>query len=329
MDLTRRRWLSRGAAGALAWTAASPAARAQETFPDRPIHLVIPFPPGGPTDLFGRLVAGKLGDVLAQQIVVDNRPGAAGIIACEAVAKSRPDGYTLLFGTAATHGINASLYRKLPYHPLRDFSPVAFVGVVPSVLLVPPTMPATLREFLDELRAHPGKYTYGSSGSGTTNHLAGEMLNAAARVQARHVPYKGSAPAMQDLLGGQIDFMFETFGVAMPHLQSGRLRAVAVAWKRRSTAAPDVPTFGEAGLEGFEASTWNVVMAPAGTPAPIVARLNGAVNEVMRDAGVKERLVKLGIAGVDDSTPQSTADTIASEIERWGKAVAASGARAD
>lgn len=321
------------AAGALGLASCLPGvmgdALAQERFPDRPLRLVIPFPPGGPTDLFGRLLAGRMSEVLGQQVVIDNKPGAAGIIGSEFVARARPDGYTLLFGTAATHAINATLYRKLSYHPIKDFESVAFVGVVPAVLLVHPSMPGNWNELLDLLKANPGRYSYGSAGNGTTNHLAGEMLKAATGVQMTHVPYKGSNPAMQDVLGGQIQMLFETFGTAVPHLQSGKLRAVAVAANKRSTAAPDVPTFAQAGLPGFEASTWNVVMAPAGTPAPLVERLNLAVNESLRDGGVRERLLKLGILAVEDSTPASTAQHIQREIDRWAKAVELSGAKID
>lgn len=304
-------------------------AGAQEKFPEREVRLVIPFPPGGPTDLFGRLLGERLTDVLGQTVVIENKPGASGIIASEFVARAKPDGYTLVFGTAATHAVNATLYRKLPYHPLKDFEAVAFVGVVPAVLLVHPSLPSAWPELLALLKANPGKYTYGSAGNGTTNHLGGEMLKAEAGVKMLHVAYKGSGPAMQDVLGGQIHMMFETFGTALPHIKAGRLRAVAVAAEKRSTAAPDVPTFAEVGLPNLGVSTWNVVMAPSGTPADVVRRLNQAVNESLRDPALGERLVKLGIVAVSDSTPASTAQTIQLEIDKWAKAVELAGVKLD
>lgn len=304
-------------------------AGAQERYPSRPVKLVVPFPPGGPTDVFGRLVAAKLSGVVGQQVVVDNRPGASGIVGTEHVAKSQPDGYTLLFGTAATHAINVKLYKNLPYDPLKDFELIAFVGVVPQVLLVHPSLPGDLKELLALLKANPRKYTYGSAGSGTTTHLSMELLKSAANVSALHVPYKGSGPALNDVIGGQIHFMFESFGTALQHIKSGRLKAVAVANKQRSTAAPEVPTFEEAGLPGFEAATWNIVAAPAGTPTAIVERLNRATNEVMRDPEIKKRLFGIGIQGVDDSTPATTVETVRREMLKWAKAVEISGAKID
>ncbi|MGE0802908.1 MAG: Bug family tripartite tricarboxylate transporter substrate binding protein [Lautropia sp.] len=325
MSCTRREYLARGLAGATALVCAG--ARAQ-AFPDRPLRMVVPFPPGGPTDIFGRIIAAKLSAHLGQQVVVHNRPGAGSILGTDFVAKSRPDGYTILFGTAA-HAINASLYKKLPYDSLGDFDPIALVGVVPLVLLAPPRMPDNLKDFVVQIRASPDRYTFASSGVGTVNHLAGEMLNAAEGLKARHIPYKGAAPALQGLLGGEVSFMFETFGTALPHLQSGKLRAIAVAWNKRSSAAAEVPTFTEAGMPGFQAATWNTVSAPAGTPAPVVARLNAAINEVMRESSVTEQMFKLGIAAVDDSTPQSCREMIAAEIKRWAAAVQSSGATAE
>ena len=199
----------------VALCAAASGVAAQKIYPDRAIRLVVPFPPGGPTDVFGRIVASRLSDLLGQQVVVDNKAGASGIVGTELVARSRPDGYTLLFGTAATHAINLALYSKLPYDAVRDFDPVAFVGVVPQVLLVHPSMPATLDELLSLLRKNPGKYTYASAGNGTTTHLTGELLKSAAGISVLHVPYKGSAPALQDVMGGQVNFMFESFGTSL------------------------------------------------------------------------------------------------------------------
>ena len=303
-------------------------AAAQGRYPDRPIRLVIPFAPGGETDIFSRAIAARLGEVLGQQIVLENRAGATGIVGTDFVAKSRADGYTLIFGTAATHALNLAVFKSLPYHPLRDFEPIAFVGSVPLVLFAHPSMPATLKEFIALLKANPGKYSYGAAGS-STSHLGVELLKAGAGVSAVHVPYKGTGPALQDTVGGQVQFMGGSIGVGLPMVQAGRLRAIAVMARQRMAAAPDVPTFAEAGMPDFEVGTWNVVMAPLGTPRPIVERINAALNEVLRDPGIRERLTKLGITPVDDSTPASTADTITREIAKWAKAFELAGGKAE
>ncbi len=301
-------------------------AAAQGRYPDRPIRLVIPFAPGGETDIFSRAIAPRLADVLGQQVVLENRAGATGIVGSEYVAKAKPDGYTLIFGTAATHALNLAVFKTLPYHPLRDFEPIAFVGSVPLVLFVHPSLPATLKEFIALLKANPGKYSYGAAGS-STSHLGIELLKAGAGVSAVHIPYKGTGPALQDTVGGQVQFMGGSIGVGLPMVQAGRLRAVAVMAKQRMAAAPDVPTFAEAGMADFEVGTWNVVMAPLGTPKPIVERVNAALNETLRDPGIRERLTKLGITPVDDSTPASTADTVTREIAKWAKAFELAGGK--
>jgi tripartite-type tricarboxylate transporter receptor subunit TctC len=300
-------------------------ANAESGFPERPIRMVIPFAPGGETDIFARAISDKLGSVLGQPVIVDNRPGATGIVACSLVAKSPPDGYTLIFGTAATHALNLSVFKSLPYHPLRDFEPVAFVGSVPLVLFVHPTMPSTLKDFVALLKANPGKYSYGAAGS-STSHLGVELFKNAAGVSALHVPYKGTGPALQDTIAGHVQFMAGSIGVGLPMVREGRLNALGVMSRERLTAAPDVPTFTEAGMPGFDVGTWNVVMAPAGTPAPVVRRLNGALNQVLHDPDTRKRLAAAGISPVDDSTPASTADTISREIERWSEAFRLSGA---
>ena len=303
-------------------------ASAQGRYPDRPIRLVIPFAPGGETDIFSRAIAVRLGEVLGQQIVLENRAGATGIVGTDFVAKSRADGYTLIFGTAATHALNLSVFKTLPYHPLRDFEPIAFIGSVPLVLFAHPSMPATLKEFIALLKANPGKYSYGAAGS-STSHLGVELLKAGAGVSAVHVPYKGTGPALQDTIGGQVQFMGGSIGVGWPMVQAGRLRAIAVMARARMAAAPEVPTFAEAGMADFEVGTWNVVMAPLGTPKAIVERVNAALNEVLRDPGIRERLTRLGITPVDDSTPASTADTVTREIAKWAKAFELAGGKAE
>ena len=300
-------------------------ASAQEDFPSKPVRMVVPFAPGGETDIFCRAIAQRLGEVLGQNIVVDNRAGATGIVGSEHVARSAPDGYTLIFGTAATHALNVAVFKTLPYHPLRDFEPVAFVGSVPLVVFTHPSMPSNLKEFIAELKANPGKYSYGAAGS-STSHLGIELLKNAAGFNAVHVPYKGTGPALQDTVSGQVQFMGGSIGVGLPMLQAGRVHALGVMGRQRMSSAPNVPTFAEAGMP-MEVGTWNVVMAPRGTPRPVVDRLNAAINKVLGEAPIRAKLDTYGITPVADSTPASTAAHIQREIVRWGEAFKLSGAQ--
>lgn len=298
-------------------------------YPDKPVRLVVPFPPGGPTDVFARVLSAGLAEELGQQILIDNKAGAGGTVGTDLVAKAKPDGYTLLFGTAATHGINVSLYETLPYDPLKDFELIALTGLVPMVLLVPPDQPRTLKELVAKLKAEPGKATYASSGNGTTNHLAGELFKSRAGVDAVHVPYRGSGPALQDLMGGRLTFMFDSFGTSLEQIKAGKLYAVAIMADKRSQARPDVPTTAEAGLADFVGGTWNVVAAPAGTPREIVDRLNAAINKALVGETVADRLRQLGIEAVTDSTPVSTRAFVAAEIAKWRDVVRATGMKVD
>ena len=300
-------------------------ASAQEDFPSKPIRMVVPFAPGGETDIFCRAITQRLGEVLGQNIIVDNRAGATGIVGSEHVARSAPDGYTLIFGTAATHALNVAVFKTLPYHPLRDFEPVAFVGSVPLVVFTHPSMPSNLKEFIAELKANPGKYSYGAAGS-STSHLGIELLKNAAGFNAVHVPYKGTGPALQDTVSGQVQFMGGSIGVGLPMLQAGRVHALGVMGRQRMSSAPNVPTFAEAGMP-MEVGTWNVVMAPRGTPRPVVDRLNAAINKVLGEAPIRAKLDTYGITPVADSTPASTAAHIHREIVRWGEAFKLSGAQ--
>ena len=300
-------------------------ASAQEDFPSKPVRMVVPFAPGGETDIFCRAIAQRLGEVLGQNIVVDNRAGATGIVGSEHVARSAPDGYTLIFGTAATHALNVAVFKTLPYHPLRDFEPVAFVGSVPLVVFTHPSMPSNLKEFIAELKANPGKYSYGAAGS-STSHLGIELLKNAAGFNAVHVPYKGTGPALQDTVSGQVQFMGGSIGVGLPMLQAGRVHALGVMGRQRMSSAPNVPTFAEAGMP-MEVGTWNVVMAPRGTPRPVIDRLNAAINKVLGEAPIRAKLDTYGITPVADSTPASTAAHIQREIVRWGEAFKLSGAQ--
>jgi tripartite-type tricarboxylate transporter receptor subunit TctC len=262
--------------------------------------------------------------VLKQPIVVVNKPGATGVVASDFVAHSKPDGYTLLFGTAATHALNVSVFRKLPYDPQKDFEPIAFVGSVPLVLLAHPSMPANARDFIALLKEHPDKYFYGSAGV-STSYLGIELFKSAAGVSARHVPYKGTGEAIQGLVGGQVQFIGGSVGTSLPLVRAGKLRALAVMSTKRLAAAPDIPTIGEAAGLPLELGTWNVVVAPAGTPKPVVDRLNAALNEVLARPAVIERLSRLGINPVADSTPVSTAQVITAEIAKWRGAFSLAG----
>lgn len=302
---------------------------ARADYPERTLRLVVPFPPGGPTDIFARLIAQALTTTLGQQVIVDNKGGAGGNVGTEIVAKSKADGYTLLFGTAATHGINVSLYRRLPYDPVKDFEAIALVGLVPQVLLAAPDQPGTVRGLIDRLRAEPGKWSYGSAGNGTTNHLSGELFKKLVGVDVTHVPYRGTGPAMQDLMAGRLAFMFGSFGPASEYIKGGQMRALAVCADRRSAVAPDVPTLAEAGLPGLEAGTWNVVVAPAGTPREIVDRLNRDINLALKQPEMAARLRQLNMEPADDLTPARVKAFIESEIVKWRAVVELSGARID
>ncbi|MFZ5782579.1 MAG: Bug family tripartite tricarboxylate transporter substrate binding protein [Pseudomonadota bacterium] len=327
MRSTRRALVAGAAALLLSRTGAM--ADGGDGYPDKPVRLVVPFPPGGPTDVFARVLAVGLGEQLGQQVVIENKAGAGGNVGTDLVAKAKPDGYTLLFGTAATHGINVSLYKSLPYDPLKDFELVALAGLVPMVLLVPPDQPRTLEALVAKLKAQPGKWSYASSGNGTTNHLAGELFKTRAGLDVVHVPYRGSGPALQDLMAGRVAFMFDSFGTSLEQIQAGKLYAVAIMADRRSQVRPDVPTTAEAGLADFVAGTWNVVAAPAGTPKAIVDQLNVAVNKALKTPAVADRLQKLGIEAVTDSTPASARAFVTAEIAKWRKAIDIAGAKVD
>lgn len=304
-------------------------APAMAQYPDKPVKLVVPFPPGGPTDVFARVLSAALSEQLGKQVLIENKGGAGGTVGTDLVAKAKPDGYTLLFGTAATHGINVSLYDQLPYDPLKDFELVALAGLVPMVLLVSLEQPRTLPELIAKLKADKGKSSYASSGNGTTNHLAGELFKTRAGIEATHVPYRGSGPALQDLMGGRVTFMFDSFGTSLEQIKAGKLYAVVIMADKRSQARPDVPTAAEAGLADFVGGTWNIVAVPAGTPKPIVDRLNTAVNKALASAAVAERLQQLGIEAVTDSTPASTRAFVTAEIAKWRDVIGVAGAKVD
>ena len=321
-SLLRRFALGASLALVAAWASA-------QTYPVKPIRIVVPFPPGGATDILARDVAQKLTEAWGQQVIVDNRPGAGGNIGSELVAHSAPDGYTLEMGTVGTHAINASLYAKMPYDHVKDFAPVILVAGVPNVLVVNNAVPAnSVAELIAYAKANPGKLNFASSGNGTSIHLSGELFKVMAGVQMTHIPYKGSAPALQDLLGGQVQLMFDNLPPSLPQIKAGKVRALAVTSLTRAPALPDVPTVAESGLPGFEASSWFGILAPAGTPPAIVAKLNAEIAKWLATPEAKEKLAKQG-ANAAGGTPEDFAKHIAAETAKWAKVVKDSGAKID
>ena len=307
----------------------APSALAQAPFPTKPVRLVVPFPAGGTTDILARAAAQKLSETLGQQVIVDNRPGAGGNIGAELVAKAQADGYTLLMGTVGTHAINPSLYAKMPYDHVKDFAPVILVAGVPNVLVVNPDLPfKTVADVVAYAKANPGKLNFASSGSGTSIHLSGELFKVMAGVQMTHVPYKGSAPALTDLIGGQVQLMFDNLPSALPQIKGGKLRAVAVTSTTRAAALPDVPTVAESGLPGFESSSWFGILAPAGTPKDIIAKINTDVQKWLSTPEAKEKLLGQG-ANAAGGSPEDFAKHIQAETAKWAKVVKESGAKVD
>lgn len=306
-------------------------ALAQPSYPSRSIRLIVPFPAGGPTDVFARQYAARMSGILGQQMVVENKPGAAGAIGSAEAARAPADGYTLLFGTASTHGLYNLLTKSPQYDSLKDFAPIAIVGSAPAVIVVNAAQPADLKGLVNSVKANPGKLQYGSPGTGTFLHLTGEMFKVdAGKLDIPHIPYKGSAPAMNDLLGNQIGMVVDTLGTSLSQHRSGKVRILAVATPQRSSLAPDIPTVDEAlGTKGFEAGLWNVVAAPAGTPADIVETLHKATSKAMADSAFQQQLAAIGIDAVTNSDPASARAFIMNERERFRPVVEASGAKTD
>ncbi len=296
-------------------------AAAAETYPTKPVRFIIPFTPGGNTDVLGRLLGVKLTEAFGQQVVIDNRPGAGGTVGVEQAAKATPDGYTIVMGTFGSVLVANSLYKKLAYDPQRDLAPVVLVSTPPGLLVVSPSLPVkNVQDLVAYAQSQPAKLNYASSGAGTWNHLFGELFNALAKVKIVHVPYKGAAPAVTDLLGGQVQTMFAPFPPALPQVRSGRLRAVAVSSAKRSGLLPDIPTVAESGLPGYAAEGWFAVLAPAKTPAPIVNRLNAELNRALQLPDVKASLAADG-AEPAGGTPQALAESIREGSAKWGKLI--------
>lgn len=307
-----------------------PAVHAQDSsYPKQPVTLVVPFPAGGPTDAMARVLAQKLGDRLGQQVVIDNRGGAGGGIAAELVARAPGDGYTLFFGTTGTMAINPSLYTKLRYDPVKDFAPISLMATTMNVLVVSPQVPArNFAELIALAKAKPGELTYGSAGNGSSNHLSGELFRTAAGIQINHIPYKGSAPAMVDLLGGRLSMMFDTISQQTQNVAAGKVHALAVTGTKRSPLLPNVPTAQEAGLKGYDVSIWYGVLAPKSTPAPVIDRLQREIAAVMATEEMKKRMEADG-AEARVTTPSEFAALIKSDTAKWTPVVKNSGASLD
>jgi len=328
--LFRRRRLLLGTGAALALPHI---AFAQGTWPNKPVRVVVPFAPGGTTDILARALAPELGRAFGQTFVIDNKPGAGGNLGSDIVAKAPPDGYTLLMGTVGTHAINASLYPKMPFDPVKDFVPIVLVAGVPNVLVLNPAKAEsakinTVADLIRYAKANPGKLNMASSGNGTSIHLSGELFKSMTGTYMLHFPYRGSGPALLDLIGGTMDLMFDNLPSALPQIKAGKLKAIAVTSAQRSAAVPDLPTISESGVKGFDASSWFGLLAPAGTPVDIVNRIQQETAKSFESPAFKERLLSQG-AIPGGQPPAEFAKFIAAESKKWAQVVKVSGAKVD
>ena len=312
--------------GSALLTAASSVAA--QTYPTRPVRFVVPYAPGGSTDTLARSMGGKLSELLGQQVVVDNRPGANGDIGMTIVAKAPPDGYSIVLGYIANLGIGPSLYEKMPYDPIKDFASITQVAGASNIFVIHPSLPAkNFKEFVAYTKANPKKVSFASAGVASVGHLTGELLNDMAGIDMQHVPYKGSGQAISDLVGGHIKVMISGMASTLPHVRSGKLVGIVTTGLKRTPATPDIPTIAET-YPGFESSSWFGVLAPAGTPKPIVARLNADIHKSLQDPAVAKRLAGVGFE-ITYGTPEQFTEYIKSEIKKWAKVVKASGAKAE
>jgi tripartite-type tricarboxylate transporter receptor subunit TctC len=307
-------------------------AGALPAYPNKPIRLVVPYPPGGPLDTAARALADGVKEPLGI-VIVENRPGAGGNLGVDQVAKSPPDGYSIVIGAVATHAVNPWLFSKLPYDPIKDFAPITLIAHVPNVLVMTPERADQLgirsaRDLIDYARKNPARLNYASGGNGSAGHMAGELMKSQAKISAVHIPYAGAAPAQLGLLAGQTDFMFDNLASATAQIKAGRLRALAMTTSQRASSMPEVPTMADAGLPGFDVSTWFGVFAPAATPAPIVARLNSAMTAALRSSEMRERLARMG-AEPAPGTPEQFAELLRRELAKYQQIVKFSGARVD
>ena len=315
--------LTAGTAGALA---APAVVRAQAKYPDRTVRLVVPFAPAGPTDIIGRMVAEKMTHVLGQTMIVENKAGAAGVIGANEVKSAKPDGYSLLFATSSTHAILPTAMVKVPYDPIKDFTPISSVCVNPLVLVAHPSMPDTVMGLVDLMKKNPGKYSYASSGTGSILHLAAEYFKReVGGMDVVHVPYRGSGPALQDLLAGNVAWMFETFSTMTQHHRAGKVRILAFAHQQRAAIAPEIPTMIEAGVPGYEAYTFNLFLGPAGVPQAAVDVIDQATRKVMADKSTIKFLEDIAAVPTPDTTPQRTAKFIQDEVAKWAPIIKAAG----
>lgn len=314
---------------ALTLAAAAGPASAQGGWPNKPIRYIVPFAPGGTTDILARMVSEKLSTALGQPVVIENKAGQGGSIGAAELARAAPDGYTIGGGTISSHAINATLYSKLSYDPVTSFAPITMYATQPNVLLVHPSVPASnLAEFLRLLKADPNKYSFGSAGSGTSQHISGELFKTIAGVNMQHIPYRGSGPMMTDLLGGNLLVAVDNIATAIPHMKAGKLRGLAVTTAQRSAAAPDIPTFAEQGLAGYELASWQAVFAPAGTPQPIVDRLYTEIAKILNSPDIQKRFAELGL-DASGMPPAELGMLVKNDVPRLGKVVKDSGAKAD
>ena len=310
--------------------AAPAAAAAEDAYPSKLINFVIPYAAGGPTDAMARTLAVALRENLGQSVIVENKAGAGANIGAEYVARAKPDGYTIMLGTPAPLAVNVSLFRKLKYDPLKDFAPVIKIGTLPNVLAVHPDVPASdMKELIAHAKANPDKVTFASSGNGASSHLAGVLFNNMSGTDILHVPYKGTGPALTDLLGGQVTMTFTDVMTALPHIRTGKLKAIGVTSANRSRVLPDVPTLAEQGLDGYDSSVFFGVVAPAGTPEPVIARLNQGFRAALADPKVKELLDSQGLEPPASQTPEALGEFMTSEVAKWSEVVKSSGAQVD
>jgi tripartite-type tricarboxylate transporter receptor subunit TctC len=317
--------LAAGLAALVGMPGAAPAA----DYPTKPITLIIGFAPGGPSDVMARILTKRMEETLKQPIVVENRAGAGGGIAGAAVARAAPDGYTILLATGSLLAINVSMYKNLGYDPEKDFEPVSLIGTQTNVLYTHPSVPAkTLAEFIAHAKANPGKVSFGSGGNGTPAHLAGELLKIKANIEITHVPFRGTGPTLQSVIGGHVPSAFNPPSPLLPHLQSGSIRAIAVTTLQRTSALPDVPTIAESGFPGFDAATWHAIVAPAGTPKDVIAALHRAINETLTDPASRKALTDLGV-DIVNSKPEELRAYIKAEIPKWAEVVKAANVKVD
>jgi tripartite-type tricarboxylate transporter receptor subunit TctC len=315
------------AAAAFAVAAATTAVA--QTYPSKPIKMIVPFPPAGSTDLSARAVAGKLTERLGQPVIIENRPGAGGNIGTDVVAKAAPDGYTLIVGTVGTHAINASLYSKMPYDHVKDFAPVILLSKTPNVLVVNPSLPVnSVADVIKLAKSKPGELTFASSGAGTSIHLSGELFNSMAGTKMQHIPYKGSGPMLIDLISGQVNMAFDNLSASIQHIKAGKLKALATTGVQRPPNLPDLPTIAEAGLAGYDSTSWNAIFVPAGTPREIVERLNRETRAILESPETRKFFTEQG-AEAGGGTPADLAEFVRAETAKWQKVVKDSGAKVD